>query len=206
MHFLAEVLADVLGKRRRRIVEARSNKEQTDVDVFILIERDSLVPTVVLWSNYLAEWIRQTGTNLKVESTLEQRRPISWRHCSPLGCIRVRSRERSLHIILARLDHDPDLIGMVGRIQNREPLASPARVCSTGQHRLGQPVAALHFQGLLSRVEKGNRRQRLGVVLLEDVHALEHADLRRRQPHAVRVHHERRHPLREPPQRLCPVG
>jgi Xaa-Pro aminopeptidase len=40
---------------------------------FVLIERDHPDPIVVLWSNYLAEWVRSRGTTPRVESTLERR-------------------------------------------------------------------------------------------------------------------------------------
>lgn len=42
---------------------------------FVLIERDHPEPIVVLWSNYLAEWIRTMTTTTRVESTLERRIP-----------------------------------------------------------------------------------------------------------------------------------
>jgi Xaa-Pro aminopeptidase len=42
---------------------------------FVLIERDHPDPIIVLWSNYLAEWVKSLATNSRVESTLERRVP-----------------------------------------------------------------------------------------------------------------------------------
>jgi Xaa-Pro aminopeptidase len=42
---------------------------------YVLVERDHPDPVIVLWSNYLAEWIRTMATTPRVESTLERRIP-----------------------------------------------------------------------------------------------------------------------------------
>jgi Xaa-Pro aminopeptidase len=42
---------------------------------FVFIERDSLEPLIVLWSNYLAEWVGTLTPNARVESTLPRRMP-----------------------------------------------------------------------------------------------------------------------------------
>jgi Xaa-Pro aminopeptidase len=40
---------------------------------FVIVERDHPEPIIVLWSNYLAEWIRTMATTTRVDSTLERR-------------------------------------------------------------------------------------------------------------------------------------
>jgi Xaa-Pro aminopeptidase len=40
---------------------------------YVIVERDHPDPIIVLWSNYLAEWIRTVATTPRVESTLERR-------------------------------------------------------------------------------------------------------------------------------------
>jgi len=45
---------------------------------YIIVERDHPEPIVVLWSNYLAEWLSSMATTTRIESTLERRiAPIS---------------------------------------------------------------------------------------------------------------------------------
>ncbi|MGH2404475.1 MAG: M24 family metallopeptidase [bacterium] len=40
---------------------------------YIILERDHPEPIIVLWSNYLGEWIKSMATTTRVESTLERR-------------------------------------------------------------------------------------------------------------------------------------
>jgi Xaa-Pro aminopeptidase len=42
---------------------------------YVIVERDHPDPIIVLWSNYLAEWIRTMATTPRIESTLERRIP-----------------------------------------------------------------------------------------------------------------------------------
>lgn len=46
---------------------------------FVVIEREHPEPIIVLWSNYLAEWIKTMATTTRIESTLERQVPPSQR-------------------------------------------------------------------------------------------------------------------------------